>query len=254
VTGTRLGSLAVAVLLTAACAGSRAAREPAPEPKVGPRYEVLVFSKTAGFRHDSIPAGIRAIRDLGAANSFTVTATEDPAQFSGGNLGRYAAVVFLNTSGDVLDPAQQAALEAYVRAGGGYVGVHAAADTEYGWPFYGELVGARFARHPRIQPVTVRVRDRAHPATVHLPAVWRVTDEPYDYRTRPRAGVRVLATLDESTYEGGAMGADHPITWCGTVGAGRSFYTGLGHPIELYADPEFRRLLLGGIRYAAGAD
>ena len=253
-TGTRLGSLGVAVLLTAACAGSRAAREPAPGPEIGTRHEVLVFSMTAGFRHDSIPAGIRAIRELGAASSFTVTATEDPAQFSGANLGRYAAVVFLNTSGDVLDPAQQAALEAYVRAGGGYVGVHAAADTEYGWPFYGELVGARFARHPRIQPVTVRVRDRAHPATAHLPAVWRVTDEPYDYRTRPRAGVRVLATLDESTYEGGAMGADHPITWCGTVGAGRSFYTGLGHPIELYADPDFRRLLLGGIRYAAGAD
>jgi type 1 glutamine amidotransferase len=247
-----LGSVAVLALLTAACAGSGPASEPEPEPAADPSYDVLVFSRTAGFRHESIPAGIQAVRDLGAANSFTVTATEDAAQFSTANLARFEAVVFLNTTGNVLEARQQTAFEAYVRGGGGFVGVHAAADTEYDWPFYGELVGARFARHPRIQPVTVRVRDRAHPATAHLPESWRVTDEPYDYRTRPRAGVRVLATLDESTYAGGTMGADHPITWCGTVSAGRSFYTGLGHPAELYADPDFRRLLLGAIRYAAG--
>jgi type 1 glutamine amidotransferase len=132
------------------------------------------------------------------------------------------------------------------------VGVHSAADTEYGWPFYGTLVGARFARHPRVQPLTVRVRDTGHPATATLPRAWRVTDEAYDFRTRPEPDVRVLADLDESTYTGGGMGADHPIVWCRAIGAGRSFYTGLGHPAALYADPDFLALLLGGLRYAAG--
>ena len=244
-----LRSVAVLALLTAACAGSEPAGEPEP---TADSYDVLVFSRTAGFRHDSIPAGIEAIRDLGAAGSFTVTATEDAAQFTSTNLARFAAVVFLNTSGDVLDAAQQRAFEAYVRGGGGFVGVHAAADTEYDWPFYGDLVGARFASHPAVQPATVRVEDRAHPATAHLPAVWPRTDEHYDFRTNPRATARVLATLDESTYSGGKMGADHPITWCKAVQDGRSFYTGLGHTRASYAEPAFRQLLLGGIRYAAG--
>jgi type 1 glutamine amidotransferase len=238
-------ALAAATVLTVACgAGSVSAADSA--------YDVLVFSKTAGFRHDSIPAGIQAIRDLGAANNFTVTATEDAGQFTTANLARYEAVVFLSTTGDVLDATQQTAFESYVRGGGGYVGVHAAADTEYDWPFYGELVGAYFASHPAIQPVTVRVQDRAHAATAHLPQAWQRTDELYNYRTNPRSGARVLATLDESTYSGGTMGADHPITWCKGISAGRSFYTGLGHTQESYADGAFRAHLLGGIRYAAG--
>ena len=121
-------------------------------------YDVLVFSKTAGFRHDAIPAGIQAIRDLGAANDFTVTATEDANAFTTANLAQYEAVVFLSTTGDVLNATQQTAFESYIRGGGGYVGVHAAADTEYDWPFYGELVGACFASHPAIQQATVRSR------------------------------------------------------------------------------------------------
>lgn len=237
-----------ALALLPACAGSEPAT--APEPTAG-SYDVLVFSRTAGFRHDSIPAGLQAVRDLGAADSFVVTATEDAAQFTSANLARFEAVVFLNTTGDVLDAAQQSAFEAYVRGGGGFVGVHAAADTEHDWPFYGDLLGARFASHPAIQPATVRVHDRAHPATAHLPAAWPRTDEHYDFRTNPRATARVLATLDESTYSGGRMGSDHPITWCKPVQDGRSFYTGLGHTEASYAEPAFRRLLLGGIRYAA---
>ncbi|GAA4070895.1 hypothetical protein GCM10022248_44100 [Nonomuraea soli] len=214
-----------------------------------PAYQVLVFSKTAGFRHDSIPAGIQAIRDLGAANNFTVTATEDASVFS--NLSPYKAVVFLSTTGDVLNDSQQAAFQSYVDGGGGYVGVHAAADTEYGWPYYEKLAGAYFKSHPHIQQATVRSEDRAHAATAHLGQAWSRTDEWYNYRTNPRPGVKVLQTLDESSYSGGDMG-DHPITWCHPQGNGRSFYTGLGHTIESYADQNFRRLLLGGIRYAAG--
>jgi type 1 glutamine amidotransferase len=212
-------------------------------------YDVLVFSKTAGFRHDSIPAGLAMIRELGAANNFTVTATEDSAQLT--NLAQYEAVVFLNTTGDVLNAAQQSAFESYIRGGGGYVGIHSAADTEYDWPFYGELVGAYFASHPAIQQATVRVENRAHQATQHLPSAWVRTDEWYNFRTNVRSSARVLATLDESTYSGGSMGADHPHTWCKTVQSGRSFYTGTGHTQASYTEANFRSLVLGGIRYAA---
>ncbi|MFM9607273.1 ThuA domain-containing protein [Streptomyces niveiscabiei] len=215
-------------------------------------YDVLVFSKTAGFRHDSIAAGIRTIGELGAANSFTVTATEDAAQFTAANLARYETVVFLNTTGDVLNGTQQSAFESYIRGGGGYVGVHAAADTEYDWPFYGELVGAYFASHPAVQQATVRVENRAHPATQHLGPSWVRTDEWYDFRSNVRSSARVLATLDESTYSGGRMGADHPHTWCKQVQGGRSFYTGNGHSQASYNEPGLRALLLGGIRYTAG--
>ncbi|MGC4808453.1 ThuA domain-containing protein [Micromonospora sp. DT233] len=215
-------------------------------------YDVLVFSKTAGFRHDSIAVGTQAVRDLGAANNFTVTATEDAAAFTTGNLARYEAVIFLNTTGDVLDATQQTVFESYIGAGGGYVGVHAAADTEYDWPFYGNLVGAWFASHPATQQATVKVEDRAHAATAHLPQSWPRTDEWYDYRTNARSTAHVLATLDESSYSGGAMGADHPHAWCKTASGGRSFYTGGGHTQSSYAEPAFRAHLLGGIRYAAG--
>ncbi|GAA4973698.1 ThuA domain-containing protein [Actinoplanes utahensis] len=243
---TLLGAATV-VLTTLACtapATSAAAADPA--------YDVLVFSKTAGFRHDSIGAGVQAIRDLGAANNFTVTATEDATAFTGANLAQYEAVVFLNTTGDVLDAGQQTAFESYIRGGGGYAGVHAAADTEYDWPFYGRLVGAWFASHPAIQQANVKVEDRAHAATAHLPQTWTRTDEWYDYRTNARSTAHVLATLDESSYSGGTMGADHPHAWCKTLDGGRSFYTGGGHTQASYADTAFRTHLLGGIRYAAG--
>src|SRR6266508_3443028 len=153
-----LGVAAAAVVILACSSAPPAVAADAP-------YDVLVFSKTAGFRHDSIPVGIQTIRDLGAANNFTVTATEDANQFNATNLARFEAVVFLNTTGDVLNATQQTAFENYIRAGGGYVGVHSAADTEYDWPFYGELMGAYFASHPAIQQVTERVENRAHAAT-----------------------------------------------------------------------------------------
>ncbi|MFI7151663.1 ThuA domain-containing protein [Nonomuraea sp. NPDC050022] len=215
-------------------------------------FKVLVFSKTAAFRHDSIPNGIQAIRDLGAANDFAVDATEDANAFTTANLAQYKAVVFLSTTGDVLNDNQQAAFQTYVDGGGGYLGVHSAADTEYNWPYYGQLMGAWFNNHPAIQQATVRTEDRANAATAHLGATWSRTDEWYNYRTNPRPNVRVLQSLDEGSYSGGGMG-DHPITWCHPQSSGRAFYTGLGHTKESYADPNFRTLLLGGIRYAAKA-
>ncbi|TDT29265.1 type 1 glutamine amidotransferase [Streptomyces sp. BK208] len=222
------------------------------EAMADPAYQVLVFSKTAGFRHSSIDDGIAALRDLGAANNFTVTATEDAQAFAAGNLAQYEAIVFLSTTGDVMNGTQQAAMEQYIEEGGGYVGVHAAADTEYEWPFYEGLAGALFHSHPAVQQATVEVEDRAHDATAHLGRTWQRTDEWYNYRTDPRATAHVLASLDESSYSGGNMNGDHPIAWCKDYAGGRAFYTGGGHTDESYADPAFRRHLLGGIRWAAG--
>ncbi|WP_329161629.1 ThuA domain-containing protein [Streptomyces anulatus] len=213
---------------------------------------VLVFSKTAGFRHDSIPTGIEALKEIGKQTNITVDSTESAAQFTTSNLARYDAVAFLSTTGDVLNAEQQKAFENYVATGGGYVGIHAAADTEYDWKFYGGLVGAYFDSHPQIQPATVRVEDHDHPATAHLDDEWQRTDEWYNYGTNPRDKAKVLATLDETTYTGGNMKGDHPISWCQTYEGGRSFYTGLGHTKESYAEPAFRSHVLGGLRYATG--
>ncbi|MFD4529697.1 ThuA domain-containing protein [Streptomyces sp. NPDC058470] len=242
----RVMTSAAAAAVLIGCVSGPAASKGADETRV------LVFSKTAGFRHDSIPEGIAAVRELGATDGFTVDATEDAGAFTSRNLAHYDAVVFLSTTGDVLDDAQQGAFERYIKRGGGYVGVHAAADTEYDWAFYGGLAGAYFQSHPAIQPATVDVEDRAHPATSGLARAWNRTDEWYNYRSNPRENAHVLASLDESSYTGGTMSGDHPIAWCQEYQGGRAFYTGAGHTKESYAEPAFRQHLLGGIRYAVG--
>ncbi|GAA1517578.1 hypothetical protein GCM10009827_035730 [Dactylosporangium maewongense] len=239
-----IAAAAVAALLAAGGAATPASAAPA--------YKVLVFSKTAGFRHSSIPNGIAAVQALGSANNFAVDATEDAAAFTTANLAQYKAVVWLSTTGDVLDATQQAAFESYIRAGGGYVGVHAAADTEYAWPWYGNLVGAWFASHPAQQQATIRVEDRSHAATAHLPQTWTRTDEWYNYQTNPRSTAKVLMSLDEGSYSGGSMAGDHPISWCKQFDGGRSWYTGLGHTEASYTEANFTAHLLGGIKWAAG--
>ena len=152
----------------------------------------------------------------------------------------------------MLDPAQQAALERYLENGGGYVGIHSASDTEYGWPWYGGLVGAYFQGHPDIQSARVRIEDRLHPSTSLLPAEWNRTDEWYNFQTNPRGRVKVLADLDEKSYAGGTMGDDHPIAWCQFYGGGRAWYTAGGHTTQSYSEPLFRLHLLGAIQFAAG--
>ena len=219
-----------------------------------PAFKVLVFSKTAGYRHASIPDGLAAIRELGAAHQFAVDATEDGSAFTDNNLQQYRAVIFLSTTGDVLNIQQQAAFERFIGAGGGYVGIHSASDTEYDWPWYGVLVGAYFVEHPAMLAATVTVEDRTHPSTAMLPSSWQRRDEWYNFQRNPRAEVRVLATLDEGSYSGGTMPDDHPIAWCHEYSGGRAWYTAGGHTSESYAEPLFRAHLLGGILWAAGID
>jgi type 1 glutamine amidotransferase len=207
---------------------------------------LLVYTRTTGYRHDSIPAGVAALRSL---DGYAVDSTEDPAVFRPGQVSGYAAIVFLSTSGDVLDDAGRDAVTAYVAAGGAWLGIHAASTTEYDWPWFGELAGARFDQHPPVQDATIAVQDRDHPATRHLGPTWTRRDEWYAFRANPRPNVHVLLTVDESSYAGGTMGADHPIAWCHDRLGGRSFYTALGHTEESFGEPAFLRHLSGALRW-----
>ena len=219
-------------------------------------FRVLVFSKTTMYRHASITNGIAAIRRLGAENGFAVDATEDSFGFTATNLARYQAVVFLSTSGDILNDDQQTAFQNYLKSGGGLVGVHAAAAgkvaTEGAWPWYVEMFCTEFTNHKAIEKATVRVEDRTNASTAHLPAEWSRTDEWYNFTASPRGRVHVLASLDEKSFHGGTMGVDHPVAWCRRVGQGRLWYTALGHTEASYSEPNFLRHLLGGIQIAAG--
>lgn len=231
-----------------------------PEPDYG--RSVLVFSKTSEYRHASIAAGIDAIKQLGAQEKFNVLASEDATLFNDDALAGFQAVIFLNTTGDVLNEEQQVAFERYIQAGGGFVGIHAAADTEWKqvdggsyWPWYQRLVGGVFAAHPENseQVGELTVRDNTHPATRSLPPTWQLTDEWYDFQ-RVSDAINVLVTVDEGSYTGAGMGAgaEHPVAWYRPFDGGRSFYTALGHGDATFADKNFLNLLRGGIAYAMG--
>lgn len=216
---------------------------------------VLVFSKTAGFRHGSIADGISMFQTQAGANGFVVETTEDATAFTAANLARFHAVVWLSTTGDVLNDTQQLAFQTWLEAGGGYVGVHAATDCEYSWPWYGASLlgaGAWFLNHPAIQSATIIRESATDISTAHLPQSYSFTDEWYNFRANPRPEVTVLLRLDESSYSpgAGAMGTDHPISWKRNVGLGRSWYTGLGHRTQTYADSGFQRHVLGGLQWA----
>lgn len=215
---------------------------------------VLVFSKAKGWKHSCIPFGIAAIQKLGKENSFLVDTTKNAAYFNDDSLKKYHAVIFNSTTRNVLNAEQQAAFERYIQAGGGYVGIHAAADTEYEWPWYDKLMGAHFSSHPHnsnIRKATVNVTDKNHIATSGLPDKWERTDEWYNYKSF-YPGIKVLAYLDENTYEGGTNGSNHPIAWYHEFDGGRAFYTGGGHEDSSYSEPLFLNHLLGGIKYAMG--
>jgi len=239
-----------------------------PDPGSGP-FKVLVYSRTAGFRHTSIEPGIAALGEIGSANGFAVDATEDPSVFTAANLRQYAVVLFLNTTLTVLDTeAQRQALQGFMAAGGGYVGIHSAADTEHDWPWYGSLVGAYFKSHPVQQVGRFRIEAADHPSVAHLANPYTIFDEFYSFKTNPRGTVRVLMNIDEASYQqnpntsclpesptfpngvSGVMG-DHPMSWCHDRMGGRAWYTALGHEAGLYQLPDFRQHLLQGILTAA---
>lgn len=222
--------------------------------------KILVFSKTAGFYHESIPQGVAAIQKLGQENGFEVDTSTNAGMFNEENLEQYSAVVFLSTTGDVLDQYQEADFERYIQAGGGYVGIHAAADTEYDWAWYGKMVGGYFSDHPGIQDPhpnvqkgSIDIVDTKHSTTEFLPSPWERTDEWYSYKDFNEE-VNVLMTLDEDSYQGGLDMGEHPIAWYHDYDGGRTFYTGGGHTAASFQEELFLKHLAEGIKYAIGSN
>ncbi|TDE12100.1 ThuA domain-containing protein [Dyadobacter psychrotolerans] len=221
------------------------------------QFKALLFTKTAGFHHESIHEGVAGIRNLAARHSFRVDWQENASVFNEGQLKNYDVVIFLNTTGDVLNAEQQAAFEKYIQSGKGWVGVHAAADTEYDWPWYTKMVGMMFNIHPAQQTAYIDVVDSNFPGLERFPKRMLWTDEWYEYQKPYKSNdLKFLLNLDEKTYnpktnKGPGMGDQHPIAWYHNYDGGRAFYTGLGHIGLVYSDQTFLDHLYGGIYWAA---
>jgi type 1 glutamine amidotransferase len=210
---------------------------------------LLVFSETAGYRHASIPDAIAALQMLGDEHGWTITATEDATVFTDGTLDGIDVAVFLMNTGDVLDETQKAALQTFVESGHGFVGIHSVVNAETEWPWFGELIGTRFVNHPAQQDAVMHVAMPEHPACVGLPDPWLRFDEWYNFTESPSSHVDVLLQLDETSYQGGTMGPDHPIAWTHVVSGARVFYTGPGHTSEAWSDPAWLGHVAGGIAW-----
>ncbi|WP_281225969.1 ThuA domain-containing protein [Flavobacterium aquiphilum] len=213
--------------------------------------KVLIFSKTNGWRHESIPAGIAAIKKLGVENHFLVDATEDSLAINTKNLNQYQVIIFLNTTGTILGKNEELALQEFMKKDKGFVGIHSASDCEFDWPWFGKMVGGYFVSHPKPQIAKLVVVNKDHLSTRHLPVIWERFDEWYNFKDL-NPDVNVLLKIDESSYTGGKNGDNHPMAWYHEYGGGRVFYTALGHTNESYSDPLFLQHILGGITYAMG--
>ena len=219
------------------------------------QLNILVFSKTAAFKHKSIPVGIEFLSKMASNNHWKISFSTDATDFTVDNLFKYNTLVFLNTSGNLFDEDQKQALKTYMASGRGFVGIHAASDTEKEWDWYGEMVGAVFSNHPKIQKATLNINKAVpHPATNELKAIESFTDEWYNFKKPVGKHVTVLASLDESSYEGQRMGMEHPISWYHLYDGGRVFYTGLGHTNEVYTDSRFYKHIEGAILWAANKE
>jgi type 1 glutamine amidotransferase len=227
------------------------AGSPGPAGSAKSKPKVLIFSKTNGYHHACIPVGIEAIKKLGTENGFDVDATDDSLAINYKNLKQYKTLIFLCPTGKVFGPDEEKGLQEYIHHGGGFVGIHAAADCEYNFQWYGDLVGAYFKSHPKQQQAKWIVVDKNHPASKNLPDVWDHFDELYNYKYF-NPDIKVLVKIDEKSYEGGANGDNHPMIWYHDFDGGRSFYTEMGHTNECYSDPTYLGMLLGGIQYAMG--
>ncbi|MFI7604465.1 ThuA domain-containing protein [Micromonospora sp. NPDC049366] len=247
-------------LIIATIAGLLLSLGLAPPASAAPAFRALLFTKTTGYRHDSIPAGISMFQQQAAANNFELVQSEDASAFTPANLATFDVLIMFQTSGMVwTSAAQRQAVEGYLASGKGIVAVHNATDMgiEGEYPWWDQTVngGAHMPEHsPGVLPGTAIVADKQHPSTAGLPDRWNRSEEWYNFDTNPRGNVHVLVTADERTYNPGsrAMGPDHPISWCRNAGGGRVWATAMGHAIESYSETNFRNHVLGGVRWAAG--
>ncbi|MCH4822560.1 ThuA domain-containing protein [Gramella lutea] len=212
--------------------------------------KVLIFCETDGFVHDSIEAGIQALQQLGRQDNFQTVVSRDSRFFLENDLDQYDLIIFLNTTGDILNPEEQMQFQNYMDNGGNFFGIHSAADTEYDWKWYGDLVGAYFDGHPEVQQAEIIVEMPDHVTVEHLPRNWERTDEWYNYKNINK-GLNVLLSLNEDSYEGGKNGNFHPIAWYQNyIAGGKAVYTGLGHTIESYSESNFLEHLSRCISFA----
>jgi type 1 glutamine amidotransferase len=212
--------------------------------------QILLFTKTQGFKHQSQEFAIGAIQSYFASKGVRTLVNSDSSVFTKEGLASYDAVMFLLTTGNVLGPAEEKSIQEYIRGGGGFIGVHSAADTEYDWPWYGQLLGAYFDDHTQVMDAIVYKTDTLHISTRHMAKRTIFRDEWYNFKSLPE-NVWVLLTVDEKTYPGGKHGDHHPISWSHPFEGGRSFYTALGHPVEMYEDTSFLEHLRMGALWAA---
>jgi len=214
------------------------------------KQTVLVFSLTKGYHHTSIADGIIAIKKLGAENGFEVDTTTDVKAFDIENLKKYKTLIFLSPTGsNVFSDAQKTALKQYINNGGSFVGIHAASDFSYEWEWYGKMVGGYFVSHPKIQDAKLNIVLPKNKIVKGLPNPWFHKDEWYNFKDFNPA-VKVLIKVDETSYSGGTMKNDHPISWCHEFEGGKVFYTALGHTKECYTDPLFLKHLMAGLKWA----
>lgn len=216
------------------------------------KTNILLFNKTNGYIHKSIPAGTKAIVGLSEEYNYDVTVSDDSLIFRSSKLADFDVIVFMSTSGNIFDDEGKQAFKEYISNGGGFVGIHGASTTEYEWDWFGKMIGNHFDDHPKIQPAKINVINSNAPSTKHLPKVWEWTDEWYNWRYEFDENIEVLLTVDESTYEGGKHGGFHPISWRQEYEGGRSWYTAIGHDDESYKDDNLLKHIAGGINWAAG--
>jgi type 1 glutamine amidotransferase len=238
--GLGVAALAAATLVVAGPGTSASSRVP---------RRILILTETRGYRHASIPAAVAALRRLASADPrLKLEFLAGVQSLTAKQLRGASAVVFLLTSGELpLSASGKRALVAFVRAGGGLVGFHSAADTFHHWPGFIALLGAEFSHHPPPSTQRIVVEDRGNPATRALPASFAIHEEFYVFKRDPRPSVHVLARLDT-----GPSGPDRPLVWCRRVARGRVFYDALGHFTQTWQDVRQLDLVRGGLEWASG--
>lgn len=224
------------------------------------QFNVLLFTMTQGWHHQSQLEGVAAMREMANKHFFTLDWQEDPSVFNDENLKKFQVIIFLSTTGDILNPEQKAAMERFIKSGKGFVGIHSASDTEYNWQWYTQLVGHSFHIHPAIQTAELQVLNRKFPGLERMPDRFLWTEEWYEFGPANIKGLNYILAVDENSYDpnttwpnksGKGMGKFHPIAWYQNYDGGRSFYTALGHTAADYSDPLFLEHVYGGIYWAA---